>query len=193
MKCGKPILESSTELCSDCSRRHHQFDAGRAVWVYDQWMRKSVATFKYKGRQEYANFYAEQIAVVCGGWLKALQVDVIIPVPINAKKMRARGYNQAALLAKRLSKTLQIPVDDTYLQRTSWTEPQKALSPVQRYENLKRAFCIKDLNKSYQKVLLIDDIYTTGSTIDACAAVLRAAGTVYVYFVSLCIGSDREG
>ena len=193
MKCGKPILDISDDVCSDCGRRRHQFDAGRAVWIYEQQMRKSIAAFKYKGRQEYAGFYTEQILAVHSDWLKALHVDVVLPIPLNSKKFRSRGYNQAGLLAKGIAGVLKIPVDTKYLQRTSWTEPQKSLSPVQRYQNLKQAFCVQGQAGKYHSVLLVDDIYTTGSTMDACAAVLKAAGVRYVYFVSLCIGSDREG
>ena len=193
MKCGKPILTAITDLCTDCSRRRHQFDVGRAVWIYEQQMRRSVAAFKYRGRQEYAEFYTEQILAEHRDWLKALHVDVIMSIPLNAKKQRLRGYNQAALLAGGIAKALQIPADFKYLQRNSWTDPQKTLSPVQRYENLKQAFGVMGQPGKYRSVLLVDDIYTTGSTMDACAAVLKAAGVQYVYFLSLCIGSDREG
>lgn len=193
LKCGKPILDFGEALCEDCARRRHQYDAGRAVWIYDGTMRRSIAAFKYHGRREYADFYAEQMWAVLEGWLSALRADVVIPVPLNPKKQRMRGYNQAALLAGRIAKKLNCPMDERYLRRTSWTEPQKELSPIQRYMNLKKAFHVSEDANKYDRVLLVDDIYTTGSTIDACAAVLRSAGVQRVYFASLCIGSNREG
>ena len=193
LKCGKPILEGEEACCSDCGRRRHVFTAGRAVWVYDSRMRASVAAFKYRGRREYAGFYVDQMAALQGAWLHRIRPEVIMPVPLNWKKRQRRGYNQAELLARGLSARLHCPVDTRYLRRTGWTEPQKSLSALQRYENLKKAFRVCGEKGLYKRVLLVDDIYTTGSTMDACARVLREAGVEEVYMICLCTGSDKAG
>ncbi|MDY3747991.1 MAG: ComF family protein [Lachnospiraceae bacterium] len=215
-RCGKPVLTGDDEYCSDCMARRHYYESGHAVWVYDALMQKSIAMYKYHGAKEYADFYAQQMAAMYGSWIKSLNPDVLIPVPVHWKKKCQRGYNQAELLAKRLGMHLHFPVDTKYLVRGQWTKPQKTLTPAQRYENLKNVFYIKKYKKrklltqntikklrslktfktrktKYPVVLLIDDIYTTGSTIDACASVLKAAGTERVYYLSLCIGSDAGG
>lgn len=193
MQCGKPLMNEGEELCTDCRRRRHHFTQGRGIWVYDRWMQQSIAAFKYKGAREYGDFYVRQMMAVQGDWLRALPVDVVIPVPVYWKKKQKRGYNQAAVIAKKLAKILAKPYDERYLRRTLRTEPQKTLSPLQRYANLKKALSVKGKPGKYRCVLLVDDIYTTGSTMDACASALKQAGVETVYFISLCTGSDREG
>lgn len=192
-KCGKTVMRSDEEYCSDCRKRKHYFDRGHAVWVYDTLMQKSIIRYKYHGAKCYADFYVPQMIETQGQWLREIAPDVLIPVPVHWRKKNQRGYNQAELLARKLGKCLQCPVDTKYLVRSQWTRPQKALTPTERYINLKKAFKVKSRQYTYNTVLLVDDIYTTGSTIDACASVLKSAGVQKVYFLSLCIGSDDGG
>lgn len=189
--CGKPILEAEDEYCSDCMARRHYFDGGRAVWIYEKHIRRSIIWFKYKHCREFADFYGESAVSADGYWIEHIHPDVIIPIPLNRKKLRTRGFNQAELLAKVIGRRMNIPVDTKALIRSHWTEPQKNLSPVQRFANLKKAFQVHlNPQKQYKTVLLIDDIYTTGSTMDACAKLLKEHGILKVYFVVLGIGSD---
>lgn len=191
LKCGKPIEDREAEYCHDCARRSRYFDSGRAVWIYDTYAGKSVAAFKYKGRREFSSFYVNEVLKLYGDWIRGLGADTIIPVPINRRKRRQRGYNQAELIASGIGRRLNINVDTKLLIRNQWTEPQKTLSPVQRFENLKKAFTVSQgLAGQYRSVLLVDDIFTTGSTVDACAKALKDAGILYVSFLSLCIGSE---
>lgn len=192
LKCGKPVLNDDAEYCSDCDKRKHQFTQGRAVWVYDSLIQASLIRYKYHGAKCYTAFYADAICRYLGNWILRIQPEVLIPVPVNWRRKNHRGYNQAALLSSNLSKRLGIPTDTDYLLRSGHTAPQKQLSPLERYRNLKQAFHVKTTGKQYKKILLVDDIYTTGSTMDACAAVLRDAGVESIYFVTLAIGSERE-
>lgn len=192
-RCGKPILSNDEAYCSDCDGRTHHFDSGKSVWVYDRLMQQSISTYKYKDARVYAQFYVQQMIEVHGPWIRFIRPDVIIPVPIHWKKRQQRGFNQAGLLAKMLGRQMDILVDEGYLVRKASTAPQKSLTPIQRYVNLRNAFSVRKTNKLYTSILLVDDIYTTGSTIDACAAVLKAAGAKRVYYISLCIGSDHGG
>lgn len=188
MKCGKPLPETETEYCPDCMRREHGFEKGRAAFVYDQIMRASISRFKYHNRREYADFYAEELLRRFGRTLRSWQPDALIPVPIHKSRMRKRGFNQAALVADRIGERLGIPVEKEVLLRVKKTKPQKNLSDAGRRENLKNAFQVCGNAVKLKRTVLIDDIYTTGSTLDAAAAVLREAGVEKVYFLSICIG-----
>ncbi len=188
MKCGKPLSEAEIEYCPDCMRRKHVFEKGRAAFVYDSRMRMSISRFKYHNRREYADYYAEALLRAHGRTLLSWQPDALIPVPIHRSRMKKRGYNQAALVADRIGERLGLPVEKDWLLRVKKTKPQKNLSDAERRENLKKAFQVRDNGVKLKRVVLIDDIYTTGSTLDAAAAALLEAGVEKVYFLSICIG-----
>lgn len=151
-------------------------------------MRASVSRFKYKNRREYADFYVQELLQTCGPAIENWKPDVLIPIPLHKSRRRRRGFNQAELVAKGIGRELGIPVLSDGLIRTKKTVPQKELSDLERKQNLKNAFQLKRNDVRLKKVLLIDDIYTTGSTIDAAAAILLESGVEKVYFLSICIG-----
>ena len=148
----------------------------------------SIYRFKYYNKQEYAGIYAKQMADRCGRMIRMWSPDVIIPVPIHISKYKERGFNQAGLIAQALGRAMQIPVDEEYLVRIVKTQPMKELSNRERIKNLQNAFQVRGKVVRYRKVLIVDDIYTTGATFDACAAVLKDAGVSQVYGISLCVG-----
>ena len=187
MKCGKELEDEETEYCGDCMRHRHLFDSGRAVFAYKS-MSDSIYRFKYKDRREYAAYYAECMAARLGEWIVRRKPDALVPVPIHASKRYIRGYNQAELLAKELGRILHIPVESNLIKRMRKTSPMKDLSMSERQNNLKRAFkiCLNDVKLN--TIIIIDDIYTTGSTIDAMSYELRRAGIEHIYFVALAIG-----
>jgi len=192
-KCSKPVEQEQKEYCSDCERKNYHFEYGFSVWVYDAAMKKSISDFKYRHKKEYAKYFVQQVVGRYGNKIVQLAPDALVPVPIHKSKYRERGYNQAEILAKGIGRELSIPVLPDLLIRNKKTLPQKQLSDKERLQNLKEAF---EFNKVYMdnchrklnKILLVDDIYTTGSTIEACTNVLRQNGVGYVYFVTLCIG-----
>ena len=188
MKCGKKLSDEVEEYCRDCKRTGHAYDRGRSLYVYDDLIRGSIARFKYGGRQEYADHYGDDIVNRLGSFISACRPDLIIPVPISEKKLIKRGYNQAELIAGRISKHTGVPVCDTMIIRITDTLPMKELSRAERMKNLKGAFKIGGVDVKCRNVLIIDDIYTTGSTIDAMAALLKANGVERVYFVTLSSG-----
>jgi len=192
-KCGKPFepKESGSEIreyCADCIKRTHTYEFGMAVFQYSSGLRESIYRFKYHNQRTYAGFYGKAMARYAKQ-IRELGIQVLIPVPISRKRKTARGYNQAELMAQALGKELNLPVDSYSLVREKNTLPQKELNEQERRNNLKNAFKIAENVIKYKKVLLVDDIYTTGSTIDACSAVLKQAGVEKVYFISLCIGT----
>ena len=187
MKCGKELNHEEAEYCSDCMRHRHLFDRGRAVFAYKS-MSDSIYRFKYKGRREYVAYYAECMAGRLGKWILQRRPDALIPVPIHASKLHIRGYNQAEALARELGSILHIPVETDLIKRVRKTSPMKDLSVSERQNNLKRAFKISRNDVKLSTVIIVDDIYTTGSTLDAMSYELRRAGTTRIYFVTLAIG-----
>ena len=116
-------------------------------------------------------------------------VQALVPVPIHKRRYITRGYNQAELIARALSEETGIPVRTDMIIRTENTKPQKDLDDLAREENLVRAFAPGRMNSVVPEcVCIVDDIYTTGSTIEACTNVVMAAGVKRVYYVSVAIG-----
>ena len=191
MYCGKPVA-AQVECCEDCRDRQRSFEYGRSAFWYDAAMRQSVARFKYHGRQEYASYYGETLARKYGEWIESVAPQALLPVPLHPRRYRKRGYNQAELIARELGGRCGVPVDGEYLFRKKNTIPQKELSRGERERNLREAFSVRNIGGElckYKKcVILIDDIYTTGSTIEACSQVLRINGTDKIYFLCVCTG-----
>lgn len=158
---------------------------------YEGKVKDSLMDFKYRNRREYADFFAYEIVKRHGRDILEAAPEALVPVPVHWAKRRKRGYNQAKLLANGLSGYLNIPVDDTLIQRRINTIPQKKLDPVQRENNLKKAFLSAKNIVKYKSVMLVDDIYTTGATVETCTKVLRDIGIHEVYYTSVCIGKGN--
>lgn len=188
-KCGKQLSEEEVEYCLDCRTAKHVFNTGIAAFLYDDTISKSIYRFKYHNRRTYAEYYGKAIAEKYEKQIRRWRADVIIPVPIHEKKRIKRGYNQAELIAEEIGKQLGIKVDCKYLERTVNTKPQKEMDKAGRKKNLENAFKIRYNIVEYKKIILVDDIYTTGSTIDGCARVLMEGGATEVNFISLSIGA----
>lgn len=191
-KCGKGLAKQEQEYCCDCQRFPHAYTAGAAVFAYDEVMRRSIAMFKYHNRREYAVFYAEEMYRRFARRLAFWKPQVIIPVPVSRKKKRQRGFDQAELLAKQLGRLIGIPADLSYIVRREDTIPQKELTRQQRKANLRGAFALRGGAKRYERVLLVDDVYTTGATVDAVSEILRENQTKFIYFLTICVGRNEE-
>ena len=194
-RCGKEVASEQTQYCPDCLKRRHTIEYGAALLNYNQAAARSMAQIKYENYREYLDFYSEAMAVRLGGRIRRMNAQVLVPVPVHPLRLRQRGFNQAWELAKRLSARLGIPADPGLLKRIRQTAPQKDLDPGQRLKNLEKAFCVDPRRQAAgrlpQSVILVDDIYTTGSTIEACARALKKAGISRIYFVTICIGGGR--
>ncbi len=194
LKCGRKVTDEE-EYCAICKKQEKTaYDSGRVVFVYNASMRESISRFKYHGRKEYAAFYAKQMEKECRDWIRQIAPDVLIPVPIHRERQRARGYNQAEIVAQKLGESMGILVWNDFLLRTKNTLPQKGLSRKERMKNVGQAFSIGETAQKLYKVpncvILIDDIYTTGSTIEACAEALRREGVRRIFF--LCISAGQQ-
>ena len=150
-----------------------------------------IITFKYSNKQEYADYFAKEALTKYADWIKDRGIDVIVPVPMYRKKQRRRGYNQAEVFAKKLSLHTGIPIDTRLVYRVQDTTPQKGLDANARRNNLKNAFQKGEFVVQYNCAMVIDDIYTTGSTAEAVAGELKNKGIHQIYLLTICIGEDR--
>lgn len=190
MRCGKQLEYEEQEYCGDCLTKKSRlfFERGVAAFSYSDAMKRSMYAFKYRNRREYASYYADTVVNRYADVIRSWNAQALIPVPLHPSKMRSRGYNQAELFARELGRRLTLPVDAACLLRVRRTRPQKLLSEADRRKNTENAFQISKKGIKYKKVILVDDIYTTGATINECAGELLSAGAVQVCFVTVCIG-----
>ena len=190
MKCGKELISEEEELCLDCEAKSRSYDAGFPLFNYIPPVSDSIVRLKYHGREEYADFYGREIAKRYGPVFKSLGIECIVPVPLYKARLKKRGYNQAALLGSAIASATGIRLDDSLLIRTKNTAPQKELDDGEREKNLLSAFAVKDSGTRTipSAVLLVDDIYTTGATIEGCTTVLKRAGVRKVFYTSIAIG-----
>lgn len=187
-RCSKPLTREEQEYCKDC-RKTRLFDQGIGIFPYGSVLQESLFKLKYGKRQEYGSFYGQIAAVYSREIIRNWGVEIIIPIPLHRKRMEKRGYNQAELIAEALGKTLCIPVDSRLMKRKVNTRPQKELDYRERKQNMKNAFFLKGENR-YRRILLVDDIYTTGSTIEAAAELLKRNGAENVFFLTIAMGAD---
>ena len=187
MKCGKEIGSRDQEYCTDCIRRKKSFERGFALLNYDSRAAVSMAAVKYHNKREYLDFYARAAALRFEKQFRQAGIQVIVPVPVHASRLKTRGFNQAAVLAERLSTELEIPWEELLI-RVKKTDPQKSLGSAERLKNLRGAFEAEQEAGKWERVLLVDDIYTTGSTAEICSRALLKTGVKQVFVFAVCIG-----
>ena len=187
MKCGKEIGSRDQEYCTDCIRRKKSFTRGFALLNYDSRAAVSMAAVKYHNKREYLDFYARAAALRFEKQFRQAGIQVIVPVPVHASRLKTRGFNQAAVLAEKLSAELGIPWEELLI-RVKKTDPQKSLGSAERLKNLRGAFEAEQEAGKWERVLLVDDIYTTGSTAEICSRALLKTGVKQVFVFAVCIG-----
>lgn len=187
-KCSKPLHDERIEYCYDCSRKKHYYSEGISLFEHKGNIKDAIYAVKYNNKREYLDFFADEIVYRYGIKIKQWDADVLIPVPLHKRKEVKRGFNQAMELASRIGKRLGIPVNGKAVRRVLDTVPQKELTDIERKKNVENAFIIEESIVKFKKVIIIDDIYTTGSTIDSCAKALLGSGVREVYFLTLSIG-----
>ena len=187
MKCGKRLAEEA-EYCADCREGKHGFERGRSLYEYGS-AASSLYRFKYSGRREYAGFYGEQAAEYLGDYIRSVRPDGLVPIPLHPRRRAKRGYNQAELIACEIGRRMELPVYPDLLLRVRDTVPLKQLNPKERQNNLKKAFNISRNDVKLKTILLIDDIYTTGSTMDEAVRALKLCGVERVSFLTLASGT----
>ena len=187
MCCGKPLTDVSEEYCYDCSRQKHFFIDGRSLWVHKDAVESTVYAMKYQNRRIYGQTFGKEMAEHFASYLWERKITLLVPVPLHSGRKRKRGFNQAEIVAKVLSENTGIRMDTGVIRRIKATSPQKELGDKGRKLNIRGAFAARKSVKG-EKIVLIDDIYTTGSTVDEAARVLKKAGAENVYFLTVSIG-----
>lgn len=192
LRCGRPMGSDSAPFCRECRRKSFHFQSNTALWMYDGITRGSVSRFKYHGRQQYAVYYARALWSVWSEYIRSLNPQALLPVPIHRSRLRRRGFNQAALIAWELEKLSGIPCREDILVRSKHTGAQKELGPAERLQNMENAFRVRKKPKGVDTVILIDDIFTTGSTLEAMSRVLSEAGISRIFCLTLCIAGTED-
>lgn len=181
-KCGAPCNVGS-DLCRTCRQLPSPYDELRSVARYEGVMRECIHAFKYAGNQSLGEFFSNYLyaCVSAMNW----EVDLVIPVPLSPLRQAERGYNQSALLARPLALKLGLRYQPFGLSRTRNTRSQVELSAQERQQNVIGAFSALPGVVQHHKVLLVDDVTTTGATLRECSLALRKAGANAIYCVTL--------
>ena len=186
--CGRPFPDFSgaDHLCGACIIEPPPFAIARGALLFAGTTRELVHMFKYSGKVILRSPLALLTASCLGGLATEFGADLIVPVPLHKKRLRQRGFNQAVLLGEILSKRWGVPLQRNNLQRSRWTEPQVNLTAAARAENVKGAFTLTEPeNIAGKRILLVDDVYTTGSTVKECAKVLKNGGACEVAIITV--------
>ncbi len=190
--CGRPFFDESgltagkKMFCGQClQQKKHLFTMQRSSFIYNDESKNLILDFKFRDKTVYAEPLARMLfAAGHDIWLQ--KPDIIIPVPIHALRLLHRRYNQSAILAKQLSFLTNIPTDYFSLIRRQNTIPQVKLSGEARRRNLKKAFYVdKPENIKGKNIVIIDDVETTGATLNECAKSLKQAGANKIYALTL--------
>lgn len=187
-RCGIPFLTEKgiDHTCGDCIADPPPFDAARAAVPFQDPIKGLIHRFKYEHRVQLRRPLALLTAELLAPFAAEFAPDLIVPVPLHVRRLRSRGFNQALLIAELLSKKWDIPLSRRGLRRIRWTEPQITLSAAEREKNVKGAFQVrKPPEIAGRRVLLVDDVYTTGSTVAECCRTLKKAGADKVFVVTV--------
>ncbi len=180
-KCGHPFefleQKSGKLLCGNCLKnKRTPFRLSRSAFIYDEDSKKLILDFKFHDRTDNANVLAKML-FIAGKDIWEAGIDVIMPVPLHYTRLIKRRYNQSALLCNELGKLINIKVDNLSLIRHRKTRPQVELSGMERQRNVRNVFSVKNIDAvKGKRILLIDDVLTTGATLKECAYALKRAG-----------------
>lgn len=187
-KCGKYLPEGN-HLCEECRQNPPQFEIARAVGPYEETFRIVTKVLKFMGRKYVAPRMGTMMAEKVRSEPGFGTIDLIVPVPISLNSFQVRGFNQTELIARQIGKDLGIKVDCHVISRIKDTPNQTELSKENRQKNLLDAFEVKDEKKVLNKsILLVDDVYTTGSTSRECTHTLLKAGADRVCIITWATG-----
>lgn len=182
--CGRPFASKVEEdhPCEDCLRKRYFYDMVRAPYLYEGGLMEVIHQFKYGGRTHLADSLGLLLASFVKEWMETTPEFLTIPVPLHPKRLYEREFNQSLLLARHVTSLLGMELDFLSLRRIRYTRPQTGLTSEERKRNVRKAFEITNREAVKGRiVLLVDDVTTTGSTLNECARVLKRAGAERVF------------
>jgi ComF family protein len=191
-RCGRPFFVNPsnpaerTGPCRLCQRGTHAFDRARSYGIYNDAMHRAVLLLKHEEMAPFGSWFAERIAEIVRADIENLRTDVVVPVPLHRARLRERGYNQAELIAAPLARLLHLPCEPRALTRIRPRPDKLILSRSDRWKSVRGAYKAAgggggtSGRLKSRAVLLVDDVFTTGATLDACARALRKAGAAKV-------------
>jgi ComF family protein len=184
-KCGYPTQQ---EECSNCEENHYVFTQAKSVFMFDGPAKTLVHELKYKGYTGIAKWFANQMYKAVLSEMPLPDVEYITAIPLHRVKKRERGFNQSELIARALALKLKIPYTDNLIKRKINTESQTLLNKTTRKKNLKDAYKPGRLQPTGKSILIIDDVFTTGTTVNEAGKVLLTAGAKQIYVLTACHG-----
>jgi ComF family protein len=186
--CGVPFVTAggTDHPCGPCLGHAPAYTAARSAILFAGGAQELIHRFKYDHNVRLRSSLGLLTAAQLAGFVAEIAPDLLLPVPLHRKRLRWRGYNQAVLLGEILAKEWGVPLQRDNLRRIRWTEPQTHLAAAERARNVRGAFAVRNRDVlEGKRVVLVDDVFTTGSTVEECAATLRRAGTAAVYVVTV--------
>jgi competence protein ComFC len=186
-QCGRPVVRTDAEQgnverrCHMCRRGAYSFDVARSYGAYTAAMSRAILMLKYDRVTPLGAWFAGFLARVVDRNPGAFAADVLVPVPLDSTRQRERGYNQAEVIARPLARLLGIPFRSYLLVRTRPRPNKLRLTRLERWETVRGAYATHQrANVDKLRVLLVDDVFTTGATLDSCSKALKAAGAARV-------------
>lgn len=186
--CGKPFASEVEEdhFCEDCLRKRPFYDAARAPYCYEGGIMEAIHQFKYAGKSHLAQSLGPLLTSFARRWMNKTDGYLMMPVPLHPRKLRERGFNQSLLLARYAAPLLGTELDFLSLRRIRYTQPQTGLKSEERRKNVRKAFEITDKKAlKGRTIFLVDDVTTTGNTLNECARILKRAGSKEVFCLVL--------
>lgn len=191
-RCGRLAGKGAVfagQMCADCRKKKWPFVKARAVGPYEGPLKDVIHRFKYAGKIGLSRCLAELMAGLVLNEPEFAEVDLLVPVPLSAAKLRQRKFNQAELLAREVGEIVGVPFEARSLVKKVETLPQAGLSRPARESNIRQAFQVTNKSRiEDRKILVIDDVFTTGSTVSAAASALARSGAGNVYCLTAATG-----
>jgi len=191
-QCASPFTGTVTgeiSVCGHCQDLHFYFDRTVCACRTEGVVRDSILRFKYNREMYFGRHLVDWLVGAAQQWIDWREIDAIVPVPLHPRKLRQREFNQAEYLAAGLSKVVSVPVLKRNLRRVKDTPTQTKLDAEARMKNLRDAFAVRD-EKAFKgkRLVILDDVFTTGATMDSCAKTLRGAGAREVIALAVARG-----
>ena len=181
-RCGRPFIspvaaQMQVPLCYLCRRGVYAFDLARSFAAYNDAMARAIILLKYEAVTRLGNWFAGGLLELVSQHPETIPADVVVPVPLHPLRQRERGYNQAELIARPLAKLLHLPLGSYLLVRTKPRPDKHRLTRQERWRTVRGAYATRQGTRVDKlRILLVDDVFTTGATLDACSRALRGAG-----------------